>query len=144
TQASTSTASRPATTATRPATQAAAATPPRTGRSGRPLVASDPFERGLVGGEQQRPAPPASLGREGAVRSGVPQRASAPPQLARARSVIEGADAPTVRRWATTRTPTRRNDEGLGARLGALGLDRMDRSTILHGLIWHEILDEPA
>ncbi|MFO7544989.1 MAG: hypothetical protein R6W77_05795 [Trueperaceae bacterium] len=145
TQASSSTTSRPATTTTSAAsTRAAAQTAPRTGRSGRPLVASDPFERGLVGGAEQRPAPPASLGREGAVRSDVPQRASAPPQLARSRSMIDGADVPTVRRWATGRAATRRSGDGLGARLGALGLDRMDRSTILHGLIWHEILDEPA
>jgi hypothetical protein len=146
TPASTSTSARPATTTTGSAAATSAATqaPPSTGRSGRPLVASDPFERGLVGGAEQRPAPSAPLGREGAVRSEVPQRASAPPQLARSRSTIDGADVPTVRRWATARAATRRNGDGLGARLGALGLDRMDRSTILHGLIWHEILDEPA
>lgn len=143
-QAGTASATGPAAGSPSAPSGAASSTPSRTATSGRPLVASDPFERGLVGGSAERSAPPSALGREGAQRSEVPRRAAAPPSLARTRSVIEGADTPAARRTSGAQAAARRSGGALGARLGALGLDRMDRDTILHGLIWHEILDEPT
>lgn len=112
--------------------------------AGRGLVSSDPFERGLVSGEPRRPPPASALGREGrtATVTADPLRVERLP--ARRKGTIDGPEAPAARRTASAPADKRRKDAGVGARLGALGLDRLDRATVLHGLVWHEILDEPA
>lgn len=132
-------ASAPRAPASRPAANSAGAP------AGRGLVSSDPFERGLVSGEPRRPPPASALGREGRTTATVtadPLRVERLP--ARRKGTIEGPEAPAARRATQAPADKRRRDAGLGARLGALGLDRLDRATVLHGLVWHEILDEPA
>lgn len=128
----------PGAPAARPSTASAGAP------AGRGLVSSDPFERGLVSGEPRRPPPASALGREGrtATVTADPLRVERLP--ARRKGTIDGPEAPAARRTAPAPADKRRKDAGVGARLGALGLDRLDRATVLHGLVWHEILDEPA
>lgn len=112
--------------------------------AGRGPVSSDPFERGLASGEPRRPPPASALGREGrsATVTADPLRVERLP--ARRKGSIDGPEAPAAGRTAPAPADKRRKDAGVGARLGALGLDRLDRATVLHGLVWHEILDEPA
>ncbi len=124
----------------------------RSGAGERKLVPEDPFERSLVGpGDAQRAGP--GLGREGApppppaarsATEATPPRRPVPPRAPRREdrprapsSVEEGG--PRV-----MRTGTRRHGGHAGARLVGVGQVRFDREAIVRGLIWHEILDEPA
>lgn len=125
----------------------------------RTLVAGDPFEKGLVGAEEAQRAGP-GLGREGA--SSPPARGprSETAVGAERRTRAEAGEARPARdleaelqsRPGTGALPggsgslthARRRARRHGARLGDVGQLRFDREAIVSGLIWHEILDEPA
>lgn len=137
-----------------------------TQRQGPPLVPEDPFGGGLMGrqGEQradqglgregvpppQAPAPtsmpvkPSPARREGA-RSPEPapgtRRRRKRVRLARAEAHLEAEAEALVEAIAAYARPPGR---AVGARLDVVGLLRFDREAIVSGLIWHEILDEPA
>ncbi len=137
-----------------------------TQRQGPPLVPEDPFGGGLMGrqGEQradqglgregvppaQAPAP-ASMPAEAppARREGAPSPEPAPGtrrrrkrvRLARAEAHLEAEAEALVEAIAAYARPPGR---AVGARLDVVGLLRFDREAIVSGLIWHEILDEPA
>jgi len=105
------------------------------------LVPEDPFERGLVGdasaGQQD-----ATLGREGTPPGrpiGSPQRE---PRPRRDEAAMRGSGRGAAARSAAAYG--RRRQARAGARLGPVDLLRFDRRAIVNGLIWHEILDEPA
>lgn len=106
--------------------------------SGGGLVTSDPFGGGLVSGV---PAP-ASMGREGMMSS--PLAAAEPLRVTRLGGRSRQPEDPDV----ATVTPRRRG-QAVAARMGAPTpegpkLLRTGRDDILRGMIWHEILSEPA
>jgi len=132
------------------------------------LVPEDPFGRRLMerpdagragglGREGGKPAagrvprsaaPPAgphahdSLGREGLPPRGRRAAASAGWTAASARRAPAGSHRSSP--YALRAVRTRPLGDRRGARLGAGDLLRFDRGSIVRGLIWHEILDEPA
>jgi len=110
--------------------------PGRAGKGERKLVPEDPFERGLVGPDDAQRAGP-GLGREGA----PPRRPQEPrpPRREKRQSPIEEVGVPRA-----VRGHVRRHAGHDGARLVGVGHVRFDREAIVSGLIWHEILDEPA
>ncbi|MEJ2287138.1 MAG: hypothetical protein P8Y02_00580 [Deinococcales bacterium] len=139
-----------------------------TQRRARGLVPEDPFESGLVGREEERRAGP-GLGREGVPAERLPAPARAEPRLEPRPVRREGAPSPepaAVERGHRRRARRARSEAHLeaeaeviveamaaygrppggtvGARLDVVGLLRFDREAIVSGLIWHEILDEPA
>ncbi len=102
------------------------------------LVTSDPFGGGLVSG---RPAA-AGMGREGLMSS--PLEEAEPLRVTRLSSRSRQPDDPN----AATVT-TRRRGQSVAAKMGAPmpegpKLLRTGRDDILRGMIWHEILSEPA
>ncbi len=131
---------------------------PRPSGQGRSLVPDDPFEKGLVGpGDAQRAGP--GLGREGMPPTSGPQAGretageaelrtrtaagDAPPR-ARQRERRPAAASDEMRRPGAMPAHARRHAGRDGARLVGVGKLRFDRESIVSGLIWHEILDEPA
>ncbi len=124
---------------------------------GRSLVPQDPFEDDLAGaGGAQRGA--AGLGREG-VPPMMPSAGTRPESAVAAerRARAEASDRPPSKQERQRRpgprveptsagAPAYRRRRGWhdGARLGGVGQLRFDREAIVSGLIWHEILDEPA
>jgi hypothetical protein len=126
---------------------------------GRSLVPDDPFGDDLVGtGGAQRSG--AGLGREGAppmmpsdgtrpesavaaerrARAEASDRPQRPPRQERQRRPRPGREP------SSAEAPAHRRRRGWrdGARLEGVGQLRFDREAIVSGLIWHEILDEPA
>ncbi|HKI57731.1 MAG TPA: hypothetical protein VKA00_00770 [Trueperaceae bacterium] len=129
------------------------------------MVSEDPFERGLVAGPgtaragathaddtlgregvpAPRPRPTAASGR-GAPRNEEPAPGMEDASRARRRRARSGgvrlmggdADDPTVSAHG------RRRGGAAGARVRSVDLMRFDGRAIVSGLIWHEILDEPA
>ncbi len=103
----------------------------------RPLVPEDPFAKGLAR-------------RVGASEEGAAARAAgearAPRQGATAPGEIEYVviEAVARRRRARHRTRMRRHAPHGRARLEVVDLLRFEREAVVSGLIWHEILDEPA
>jgi len=130
--------------------------PPTAGR--KPLVPEDPFEKGLVGpGDAQRAGP--GLGREGVPASPGPRAGRETASEAERRTRTDAGEAfptqgrqPRRRRTASEEQPgpfgsparARRHAGPGGARLMGVAQLRFDREAIVSGLIWHEILDEPA
>ncbi len=126
---------------------------------GRSLVPDDPFGDALAGaGGAQRGG--SGLGREG-VPPMMPSDRTRPESAVAAerRARAEASDQPQrppkqerQRRPGPVTEPTsagasayrRRRGWHDGARLGGVGQLRFDREAIVSGLIWHEILDEPA
>lgn len=128
------------------------------------LVPEDPFERGLAGRGAEPPVPghaDDTLGREGGPVPRVGPTTA--PRMAGAEVGAEGAGARPGRgrrgrrsgktgstvegtMTVTLVTPAygRRRGRSAGARLGPVDLLRFDRKAIVGGLVWHEILDEPA
>lgn len=114
----------------------------------RSLVPQDPFGKGLAEGAGERRAGPL-LGREGEPAAGdVPpstQREPQPPPGPRALQWGERRRGRASSGWgAVAGAYGRPHREGMSARLGVVGLLRFEREAIVRGLIWHEILDEPA
>lgn len=141
--------------------------------SQRGLVSSDPFEQTLVGGVspvgmgregtaplqpqgqpgQPRPSP---LGREGSP-GGTAQPGRAAQAARTAPRTQRGASIPSpLGREGTDRTaraaaavigessaPIQRRQAGQSSKLSPIGPLAFDRSAIMQGLIWHEILGEP-
>ncbi len=130
---------------------------PRPSGQGR-LVPDDPFEKGLVGpGDVQRAGP--GLGREGMPPTSDPRAGRETAGEAELRTRTAAGDAPSRARQRERRPPAssdgarrpdampahaRRRAGRDGARLVGVGRLRFDRESIVSGLIWHEILDEPA
>ncbi|MFA5552070.1 MAG: hypothetical protein WDA03_10710 [Trueperaceae bacterium] len=135
---------------------AKAQTAPRAGR----LVPSDPGGGGLVSGEARRigqtgtTQPSSALGREGAPAPAA-QRGARQPQAGGPSAPLEvrRRGAHRARRGSAEITdevaPTQRAPDGLprgaapAARLSAPVL-ATDRASLVKGMIWHEILSEPA
>ncbi len=132
------------------------------------LVPEDPFGRGLM--ERPEASRPGGLGREGGgpAAGRVPRPAAPPagphahdslgreglPPRGRRAAASAGWTAASVRRapaashrgspYALRAVRTRPLGDRRGAKMGAGDLLRFDRRSIVRGLIWHEILDEPA
>lgn len=115
----------------------------RPGSSGGGLVRSDPFGGGLVQGQTTS----SSLGREGA--RFVPPDEADPARVTRLRSkgrTASGAMEAVAALDASTRRP---RDLATAARLGTAVPHEQpfigtSRSELVRGMIWHEILSEPA
>jgi hypothetical protein len=131
---------------------------PRVPTRGRSLVPEDPFEKGLVGPEDARRAG-TGLGREGMAPAAGPRARRETAGEAELRTATAAGEAPSGARRRQRRPPAavdevwrpggmpahaRRHAGRDGARLLGVGQLRFDRDAIVSGLIWHEILDEPA
>jgi len=124
----------------------------------RKLVPGDAFEKGLVGpGDAQRAGP--GLGREGVPPVPDPGAGRETASEAERRTRTDageafgmpGRQAPRPRaaseegpRAGGAPARAQRHPWPDGARLAGVGQLRFDREAIVSGLIWHEILDEPA
>ncbi len=107
------------------------------------LVPEDPFEGGLFGPRGDTASP---LGREGSpdvARRGTAQRRALAFELGALREIEDVLEA-EVGATAVQRGGTRPPASPVGARLGPVGQLRFEREAIVRGLIWHEILDQPA
>jgi len=107
------------------------------------LVKSDPFGGGLVQGQ----ATSSSLGREG-VRFVPPDEAD-PARVTRLRSKGRAASGALEAVAALDASTMRPRDRATAAKLGAAVPHEqpfigMSRSELVRGMIWHEILSEPA
>jgi hypothetical protein len=128
--------------------------PPADGK----LVPEDPFGGGLMGtGSQpgQAGAGPqaAQGGGQAAARPAAAQPPARPavPVPAERReyevavvAVEAGGKGSAERAWTATPAHMRRRRGRGGARLRAMGVQRFSGRDVVSGLIWHEILDEPA